>query len=101
MAAKMRGILFKKRCVDYKGGKCVRCGYTESLSGFDFHHRDISIKNFEITYAKNHKFDQKVLDELDKCDLLCAICHRRIHANENLEPEFIEFLEENPQFKYL
>lgn len=68
----------KLKCVDYKGGKCQRCGYNRCIQALDFHHVSDD-KKFGISTARNRRFeDLKV--ELDKCVLVCAICHRELHA---------------------
>ena len=72
----------KKRYVKYLGGECLHCGLVANpcnLPVFDFHHRDPSQKNFRIGSRINSAW-QKMRSELDKCDLLCANCHRLIHA---------------------
>lgn len=74
----LKGRKFKKKCVDYKGGKCEKCGYAKSLAAFDFHHSDPSEKSFEIGRWRGSNFE-KIRDELDKCELLCANCHREKH----------------------
>ena len=78
---------FKKLAVDYKGGKCKNCGYCKCLAAMDFHHRDPIEKEFSISF-KNKVFNEDVKKELDKCDLLCANCHREIHYfGWDLNPE--------------
>lgn len=64
----------KLRAVQYKGGKCERCGYDKSLRALSFHHLDKSTKEFGIggSACKNWNIIQQ---ELDKCILLCANCH--------------------------
>ena len=53
---------------------CMRCGYNEDGSKLHFHHRDPSTKLFSI--GKGIRFTpQKLQEEIDKCDLLCAGCH--------------------------
>lgn len=69
----------KKQAVEYKGGKCVKCGYDKYIGALDFHHNDPSKKEFNISRKKRFKFDDIKL-ELDKCDLICSNCHREIHA---------------------
>jgi hypothetical protein len=69
----------KQRAVDYKGSRCQRCGYDRYVGSLEFHHRDRSQKDFTFSQAKMKKFEL-VKDELDKCDLLCANCHREAHA---------------------
>lgn len=72
---------FKIKCVDYKGGKCERCGYNKYIGALDFHHLDPSQKDFGIAKVKLHSFDDKVKRELDKCILVCSNCHREIHGS--------------------
>ncbi len=69
----------KIQAVAYKGGRCVRCGYQGHVAALDFHHLDPQKKNFAISTLKNHSF-RKMKDELDKCILLCANCHRELTA---------------------
>lgn len=68
----------KIKAVEYKGGKCFRCGYDKSLRALQFHHRDPKEKDFAISRPNPRSWD-KVKVELDKCDLLCANCHSEIH----------------------
>ncbi len=69
----------KVQAVEYKGGRCKRCGYQGHVAAFDFHHLDRKKKSFEIGLFKNRSFD-RLKEELDKCILLCANCHREIEA---------------------
>ena len=73
----------KRRMIAYLGGACMRCRRTLEDFGhpaaFDFHHRDWRTKAFN--FAGNYKRAWAVLRaELDKCDLLCACCHRITEA---------------------
>ena len=70
---------FKKQMVDYKGGKCVKCGYDKCISALEFHHLNPNEKEFTLSHLKNYRFDEIIMNELDKCDLVCANCHREIH----------------------
>ncbi|MGH2451550.1 MAG: hypothetical protein ACRDGE_09825 [Candidatus Limnocylindria bacterium] len=64
-----------------RGGRCVDCGYSATLEALDFHHRDASTKDFALgTFGGAWK---RVLAEAEKCDLLCASCHRIRHAIED------------------
>ena len=71
--------------IDYKGGKCqnpdcsTKGGYNRSINGLEFHHIDPTKKEFSISQIRLCKMNEKIKKELDKCDLLCANCHREIH----------------------
>lgn len=67
----------KIKLVDYKGGKCEKCGYDKCIDALEFHHRDQSEKDFTIG-GKSWSFD-RLKNEADKCILVCANCHREIH----------------------
>ena len=75
----------KKFMVKYKGGKCQNpnCstpgGYNRSINSLDFHHTDQTKKEFNLSQVRLHKMNDKIKNELDKCTLLCANCHREIH----------------------
>ena len=67
------------KAIDYKGGRCVICAYNRSLQALDFHHLNPSQKDFGISAKGYTRSWVKVKEELDKCVLLCANCHREIH----------------------
>jgi hypothetical protein len=72
---------FKNQLVLLKGGKCERCGYCECLSALSFHHLDPQEKDPDWRLLRRRKPD-KVLKELDKCQLLCLNCHALAHEGE-------------------
>lgn len=70
----------KQKLVDYKGGKCERCGYNKCLSALHFHHTDPNIKDFGIGMIRaNPKSWDSIIAEVDKCIMVCANCHAEIH----------------------
>jgi hypothetical protein len=74
---------FKKKCAEYKGSKCVCCGYDKYIGSLDFHHLDPNKKDFTISHFRNTSFTKnevKIKKELDKCILVCRNCHGEIHA---------------------
>lgn len=73
--------LMKEKAVEYKGGKCEKCGYDKCIWVFDFHHLDSKEKDFGISSYSILAWD-KVKEELDKCIMLCANCHRELHHTE-------------------
>ena len=68
----------KSYCIEYLGGKCVKCGTTHNLQ---FDHIKREGKKYEITRKLTYKFDN-IKEELDKCQLLCAPCHLEKTAKE-------------------
>ena len=72
----------KLKMIEYKGGSCQKCGLTikkSHYSVFDFHHRDPKEKDVNFAKIKYQKWEV-IQKEIDKCDLLCANCHRLEHA---------------------
>lgn len=71
----------KLALIAYKGGKCERCGYCKPVPpAYDFHHLDPTKKKFAIS-GKSYSFE-RLKEEVDKCILLCRICHAEVHWEE-------------------
>lgn len=72
----------KQMAIDYKGGCCQikNCGYNKCNAALEFHHLDPNEKDFSLSYKGHCTAWEKVKEELDKCILVCANCHREIHA---------------------
>lgn len=66
-------------CRSLKSNPCSRCGGTFPPVCMDWHHRDPNTKLFELSAAPRHG-RKKVLEEIAKCDLVCANCHRIIES---------------------
>ncbi len=66
--------------VEYKGGQCEKCGYDHCIDALEFHHIDPTRKDFSISSKGYTRSWDKVKEELDKCTMLCANCHRELHA---------------------
>lgn len=59
---------------------CAVCGYAAHPAALDFNHMR-GDKLFNVSQDPKVAL-QRLLDEIDKCDVLCANCHR-IHTYEN------------------
>lgn len=73
---------FKEKCIRYKGGSCRKCGYDKCIAALEFHHRNPNEKEFHLSKFRHTSWEKNkevVQAELDKCDLLCANCHRETH----------------------
>lgn len=69
----------KLKLLEYKGSRCVLCGYDKPIPGaYSFHHREPKKKDFTIStgHCRSWKIVKK---EVDKCDLLCVRCHAEVH----------------------
>lgn len=73
----------KKILVEYKGGKCIKCGYNENIEALQFHHRNPKDKEYNISEEMKNKKIDELKKEADKCDLLCANCHIIEHLNND------------------
>lgn len=70
----------KQICVEYKGGKCIICGYNRCNAALKFHHLNPNEKEFNLSHHKLTSFNEKIKQELDKCILVCGNCHDEIHV---------------------
>lgn len=69
----------KEKLVEYKGGKCIKCGYNKCVDALEFHHKNPNEKEFGISTKGITRSFEKLKVEVDKCDLVCANCHKEIH----------------------
>lgn len=75
--------------VEYKGGKCMNCGYNRCQDALDFHHVSGN-KEFGISKDGITRSWKRIKQELAKCILICANCHREIHAGFTQPSEAIQ-----------
>ena len=62
--------------------KCIVCGENH-VATLDFHHRDSTEKDFTVSAMAGMGFSPKsILKEIEKCDVLCSNCHRKLHSEE-------------------
>ena len=71
----------KRQFVKEKGDKCELCGYNKCIAALEFHHTNPEEKEFNIALycSSNNVNVEKAREELKKCILVCANCHREIH----------------------
>ena len=71
-----KGYYKKNRAflIDYLGGKCTSCGTTENL---EFDHKDPKQKSFSISPNLKQHINERIMNEIDKCHLLCTDCHKK------------------------
>lgn len=74
-----------KTLVDYVkthklSNPCIRCGEGDPAA-LDFHHHTNESKEFVVSHARRLRSSLKrVQAEMNKCVVLCANCHRKLHA---------------------
>lgn len=62
---------------------CKICGVSHPAV-LDFHHKDKDVKdNILSRLVQNNYSKENIMKEIEKCDVLCANCHRILHFNEH------------------
>lgn len=61
--------------------KCKICG-EDRYPCLDFHHRIPTEKEFDIGPAASSLAKNRILKEIEKCDVLCRNCHAFLHWEE-------------------
>lgn len=59
--------------------KCSQCGYDKHYSAIDFHHTDPALKETQVSTLSGCSY-ARIKEEVDKCVMLCANCHRLVHS---------------------
>ena len=80
-AVRRRLKVVRQKALVYKGARCQNCGYDRCMEALEFHHLASSRKDFGISSKGYTRSWIKIRQELDKCILLCANCHRRSTLN--------------------
>jgi hypothetical protein len=70
----------REKAIIFAGGKCIRCGYNKYPEVLEFHHKDPLKKDFNISMKGHCRSWGRVKEEIKKCILLCANCHRELHV---------------------
>ncbi len=79
-AVKKRRRKLREMARESKGGKCMICGYKRYSGALDFHHKNAKLKDFGLSVRGLTRSWEKIKKEIEKCVLVCANCHREIHA---------------------
>lgn len=62
--------------------QCEKCGYNKCLNALDFHHKDETLKHFDMgRYTTDNAVGNisLLVEEMNKCDVLCVNCHKDKH----------------------
>lgn len=71
----------KINAIEYMGGKCFDCGGVFPPAVYDFHHLDMTTKEYNPSHVLRSL--EKGKAELNKCVLLCSNCHRIRHHHKD------------------
>jgi len=75
----------KVKLLNLFGNTCVSCGVKyngKNACIFHFHHTDPNTKKFDVGNQVVNKAWKTIVEEANKCDLLCANCHEMRHSEE-------------------
>lgn len=86
-----RGLERKRKLIELAGNKCSQCEYKYrgSERALSFHHRNPDEKLFGL--SMNNLWSKKwevILEEFQKCDMLCLVCHAELEDKIQSEKEF-------------
>lgn len=88
----------KKAFIEERKTKCLKCGESRKYV-LDFHHIDPSTKSFTIGRIKKSSLEA-IENEIDKCIVLCANCHREFHhINEEYGVSLEDYLNQKIEMK--
>lgn len=80
---KNNNTVLKEQALEYLGGKVCKVCNNRALPicCYDFHHKN-GDKEEDISkmIQRKTKIDQELINEINKCTVLCANCHRQVTA---------------------
>lgn len=81
------------RGIKSSGHPCTDCGRVYHWYVMDFDHRPGEVKRYKLSTMVNNGFSkEEILEEMEKCDFVCASCHRlrtwsRFDSVQRLSPD--------------
>jgi len=76
----------KAKWVDFKTSlKCTQCGFSH-IAALDFHHTNPNEKENLVSKLVSSGCYAAAMEEVKKCVVLCANCHRVHHYEETKNP---------------
>ena len=63
---------------------CSICDYDKCQSSLHFHHKSdklFTLAKVSVAYKNIFDIQDNVIKELDKCTIVCANCHYKIHTH--------------------
>jgi hypothetical protein len=68
---------------------CQNCGFSHPVA-LDFHHLESHPDNQKLNVLVGNGMIKAALEEIKKCAVLCANCHRRLHNDPKFEKEVVK-----------
>lgn len=91
-------ILSSARWSEYKSTLCCAyCGYNEHPAALDFHHVIRHPDNEKVYKLAANNSWKRLREEIKKCIVLCANCHRYLHNDVEFENKVLDKVRD--QFK--
>lgn len=80
---KKNRLVLKTKFLEFLEGKvCTMCGYDKQVA-LEFHHRDPTTKSETVSRMLHSGYAWgSILKEIEKCDIVCANCHRELTAEQ-------------------
>mgnify|MGYP002379572698 CR=1 FL=1 len=80
IAQQQRGYERKAKLMQMKGNRCEIYGYNKNSSALCFHHLIPLNKSFQIDIRRcSNASRDRLVEEVEKYQLLCLNCHAEIH----------------------
>jgi hypothetical protein len=79
----------RKIVIEEKSKPCMDCGRTFHPACMEFDHREPHLKDKDVSYlaCSGHSVE-RLRKEIEKCDLVCAICHRMRSVKNGVYPKW-------------
>ena len=75
--------------------KCSNCPENNAIC-LDFHHRDPKKKEIGLSAVVQQGWSEnRILKEIEKCDVLCSNCHKKLHAKLSRDKLTVGYLAHN------
>lgn len=69
--------------------RCAKCGYNKCGAALDFHHINPEDKDDTVARMLSNNYSlERVQNEIKKCVVLCANCHREFHFLNNNNSDY-------------
>ena len=84
-----RGLKNKIKLLEMKGSKCQNCGYDKNYASLCFHHARDKKFALDLRQCANRSFTS-LIEESNKCVVLCHNCHMEHHYPGMVRPAGFE-----------